>query len=546
MTDTPPDNPLSSLPEPVVEPQHRWVPSLVWIIPLLAALIGLSLVVQSIMQRGPTITVSFATGEGIEPGKTKVKNKDVDIGEVKSIHLTPDRSKVLVTIELAKEAQDFAVADTRFWVVRPRLAGTSVSGLGTLLSGSYIGVDGGQSKDRRSEFAGLEEPPVVASDLPGRRFILHADDIGSLDVGSPIFFRRIQVGHVESFALEPDGRRITLGVFVKSPYDRFVTVDSRFWHASGVDLSIDAGGVKLQTQSLATILMGGVAFETPTVTETSPPAEAGAQFALAGDHASALKPPDGPPAIVLLRFAQSVRGLAVGATVDFRGVEIGHVHWIGVAYDATTGDFSSPVVVEIYPDRLGAAKNSLPNSSMDKKQSLAQLSEMVRRGLRAQLRTGSLLTGQLYVALDFFPDAAPVAFDPRLNPVELPTIPGELEELTKQVQAILRKLDKIPFDTLGEDTHRVMLGVEGSLKRMDSLMKRTDGEVLPEIRDALRDMRKALEATQADVAGDSPLQQDTRQALRSVAEASRSLKTLTDTLERHPESLVRGKTGADK
>ena len=545
MTDTPPAPPLSALPEPVVEPPRRWRPSLVWLVPLLAALIGLSLVVQSVMQRGPTITVSFATGEGIEPGKTKVKNKDVDIGEVKSIHLTPDRSKVQVSVELAKEAEDFAVADTRFWVVRPRLAGTSVSGLGTLLSGSYIGVDGGQSKNRRKDFTGLEEPPVVASDVPGRRFILHADDIGSLDVGSPIYFRRIQVGHVESFALEPDGRRISLGIFVKSPYDRFVTVDSRFWHASGVDLSIDAGGVKLETQSLATILMGGVAFETPTVTETSSPAGAGAQFALAADHAAALKPPDGPPQVVLLRFAQSVRGLTVGATVDFRGVAIGTVHWIGISYDPATGDFSSPVVVELYPDRLGAASSSLP-SSQDKELHSGQLAEMVRRGLRAQLRTGSLLTGQLYVALDFFPDAAPVAFNPRLNPIELPTIAGELEELTKQVQAILRKLDKIPFDTLGDDTHRVMLGVEASLKRMDAVMQRANGEVLPEVRDALRDMRKTLEATQADVAADAPLQQDTRAALRSVAEASRSLKTLTDTLERHPEALVRGKTGADR
>ncbi|HLN22988.1 MAG TPA: MlaD family protein [Patescibacteria group bacterium] len=545
MTDTPSDTPLSALPEPVVEPPHRWIPSLVWLVPLLAALVGLSLVVQSVMQRGPTITVSFATGEGIEPGKTKVKNKDVDIGEVKSIHLAPDRSKVLVSIELAKEAKDFAVADTRFWVVRPRLAGTSVSGLGTLLSGSYIGVDGGKSQDRRKDFTGLEDPPVVASDLPGRRFTLHADDIGSLDVGSPIYFRRIQVGHVESFALEPDGRRITLGVFVKSPYDRFVTADSRFWHASGVDLSVDAGGVKLETQSLATILMGGVAFETPIVTADSPPAETGAQFVLATDHAAALKPPDGPPQVVLLRFAQSVRGLSVGATVDFRGVAIGTVHWIGISYDPATGDFTSPVVVELYPDRLGAASSSLPNST-DKTLRSTRIAEMVRRGLRAQLRSGSLLTGQLYVALDFFPDAAPARFDPTLSPPELPTTPGELEELTKQVQAILRKLDKIPFDTLGDDTHRVMLGVEASLKRMDTLMQRTDGEVLPEVRDALRDMRKTLEATQADVSADAPLQQDTRAALRSVAEASRSLKTLTDTLERHPEALVRGKTGTDR
>jgi len=543
MTDLPP-LPPHALPDPVVEPPRRWRLSKVWAIPLLATLIGLSLVVQAIWQQGPAITVSFSSAEGIEPGKTKVKYKEVDIGEVKSVQLAENRSRVVVTIDLIREAQAFAVADSRFWVERPRFAGSGISGLGTLLSGAYIGVDGGRSQDRRTDFVGLEEPPVVASDIPGHRFKLLAEDIGSLDAGSPVYFRRIQVGHVESFALQPDGHRLALGIFVKSPYDRFVTVNSRFWHASGVDLRMDAAGLRLETQSLATILLGGIAFETPAGTDNAAVAPDSSEFVLAADHQQAVKAPDGAPETFILHFRQSVRGLTVGAPIDFRGVEIGQVRSIGLKFDPEANDFSVPVTVDIYPDRLaaqGAAQRTGNRSSR-----AAGVADLVRRGLRAQLRSGSLLTGQLYVSLDFFPDAPPVSFDATAEPLEMPTVPGDLEELQKQVQSILHKLDKIPFETLSQDAHRTMVSLDAGLKRIDAVLQHADSDVLPEIRDSLREMRGTLQATQAALAGDSPMQQDTRQALRGVADATRSLKALTDSLDRHPESLIRGKKGADQ
>ena len=539
MTDTPPNESLDTVPAPLVEPPHPWRPSMIWAIPLLAAVIGLSLVVQTLWQRGPTITVSFASAEGIEPGKTKVKFKNVDIGNVKAVRLSQDRSRVDVSIDLVKEAAPFAVVDSQFWVVRPRFAGTGISGLGTLLSGPFIGVDGGRSAESSDSFTGLEAPPVVASDVPGRRFRLLAEDIGSLDVGSPIYYRRIEVGHVESFALEPDGRHIALGIFVKAPYDHFVTTDSRFWHASGVDLRMDASGVKLQTQSLATILLGGIAFETATSPNDANLAKDGSQFSLAADHQQAIKAPDGTPETFVLNFRQSVRGLAVDAPLDFRGVEIGRVRSIDLKFDPATDDFSTPVTVDIYPDRL-SKQNAFPAEN-DRAHRVLHIADLVQRGLRAQLRTGSLLTGQLYVAIDFFPDAKPVHFDAKADPLELPTVPSDLEELQKQVQSILQKLDKIPFDTLGQDAHHVMVSLDASLKNIDTLMKRTDSDVLPEIRDSLRELQKTMQATQATLAEDSPMQQDTRQALRGVAEATRSLKALTDSLDRHPESLVRGK-----
>ena len=498
----------------------------------------MALVIQTLSKRGPTITVSFASAEGIEPGKTKVKFKNVDIGDVRTVTLTPDRSRVTVTIDLVKEAESFAVEGSRFWVVRPRFAGSGVSGLGTLLSGAYIAVDAGRSSSQVTEFAGEEEPPVVASDVPGRRFRLYAADLGSLDVGSPVFFRRIEVGHVEWFALDPDGNGLKLGIFIKAPYDRFITQDSRFWHASGVDLRLDASGVKVQTQSLATILMGGVAFETPGGIGQMPEAAEGSQFGLAADRAEALKAPDGAPQTLVLRFRQTIRGLTVGAPVDFRGVEIGQVRSIDVAYDRANGEFFSPVVVDIYPQRLGSASATFRADATPEEQ-LQLLGNLVRHGLRAQLRSGSLLTGQLYVALDFFPKADPVRFDARLDPPELPTVPSDLQEIQAQVQGILRKVEALPLETLGQDAHRVMTALEGTLKRLDTLAARADRETLPEVVQAVRDLRQTLKVLEGNMAGDAPLPQETRQALKGLSDAARSIKALTDSLERNPEEIGR-------
>ena len=231
--------------------------------PIIAVLIGGWLAVKAVIDKGPTITISFATGEGLEAGKTKIKFKNVDIGTVKGVSLSPDHGHVIARAELAKDAARLLVDDTRFWVVRPRISGGTVSGIGTLLSGSFIGMDLGAASTPRRDFVGLEMPPVIPSGVPGREFVLKGDDMGSLDVGSPIFFRRLQVGQVTSYNLDDNGKGVTMRVFINSPYDKYVKDDTRFWQASGVDVSLDTNGVKVNTQSLVAILIGGLAFQTP-------------------------------------------------------------------------------------------------------------------------------------------------------------------------------------------------------------------------------------------------------------------------------------------
>jgi paraquat-inducible protein B len=434
------------------------------------------------------------------------------------------------------------VQDTRFWVVRPRVAASGVTGLTTLVSGSYIGVDVGKSADRRDDFVGLETPPTISTDRPGRLFVLRGEDMGSLDVGSPVYFRRVQVGQVVGFDLEKDGFGVTLRIFVGSPYDRFVKLDSRFWQASGIDLTVDATGLKLNTESLVALAVGGIAFQTPEELLGSPEARAETHFTLHPNRAKALAHPDTLAENFVLNFKESLRGLSVGAPVDFRGVVIGEVTDIEVNLNPANHDLTMPVSVRLYPERL-LARNRRVTEEQRRVEPHALFDRLVARGLRAQLRNGNLLTGQRYVALDFFPGKTPAKLAWDTDPVELPTIPGSLEGLQTTLTEIAGKLGKVPFDAIGNDLRQALQTLDRTLKRTEQLVTRVDTEIAPEARAAISDARKTLGAAERTLAADAPLQQDMRETLREVTRAAESLRTLLDYLERHPESLIRGKKG---
>ncbi len=527
-----------SLPEVDVEAASRWLPSLVWLIPLLAALIGGLLVAKSIFDKGPVVTVSFRSADGLEPGKTKVKYKDVDIGVVRAITLADDLSKVLVTIDMSKEAKRFTAQDTRFWVVRPRIGASGVSGLNTLLSGAYIGVDAGKSGQRKAEFAGLENAPPVAGDQKGKLYNLHGDSLGSVDVGSPVFYRRVQVGQVISFALDKAGSGVSMAVFIHAPYDQFVGQNSRWWHASGVDVRLDSTGFKLNTQSLAAMVVGGLAFESQNGQRPDAVAAAGTTFPLASDQSSAMREPDGAPITTVFYFDQSLRGLSPGATVDFRGIVLGEVRSVGVEYDSVKKSFRMPVTVDLYPGRLGKRFEQTLESD-DGRAGNDVLARMVSRGLRAQLRVGNLLTSQLYVALDFFPKAAPVKLDFNQYPMEVPTVPNSLDELQTQIASIVKKLDQVPYADIAAN-------LNGTLKNANGLFKQLDAQVMPEMKQTLDAARQTFSTAEQVLQKDSPLQSDVRQALQQLTQTLQSLNALSDYLERHPEALIRGKKGDEK
>ncbi len=534
MADTPTLPDPSRLPEAEAIPRSRWTPQLVWLVPLVAALIGGWLAVKAILEQGPVITIVFENAEGLEAGKTKLKYKDVEIGQVTAVSLSPDLKQVQATAELVREFRPHLLEDTRFWLVKPRISGGNITGLGTVLSGAFIGVGIGQSDRPRDTFTVLDTPPVIQIDTPGREFILRSQDLGSLELGSPIFFRRLQVGQVVAYHLDQSGRGVELKVFVNAPYDRYVTENTRFWNASGMDVKLDANGIEVNSQSLVSILMGGVAFETPEGSASLPAAAADTAFELFADRSGAMRNPERDVLMLSMLFDESLRGLSPGAPVDFRGITLGEVSEVRVELHTDSNRIFMPVEVNLYPERLRnrSRKAPVPQLRGDARKHL--LDDLVSKGLRAQLRTGNLLTGQLYIALDFFPGASSAQIDWNSTPPELPTTPGSLGELQASLKRIADKLEKLPIERIGADLHQTLLAA-------NRLLGRLDAQVAPELVATLAETRQAVGTAQSMMAADKPLQQDTREAIRELGRTAKSLRVLADYLERHPEALLWGK-----
>jgi len=519
-----PNQAVSYVPESRNVARKRTRISFVWIVPIVAALAGVWVAVTRILAEGPKITIVFRSGEGLEAGKTKIRYKGLDIGTLSTLRLSDDHQRVIGTAELAPRTEEFLVEDTKFWVVRPRISGGTVSGLGTLISGAYIGMDIGRSRQRKREFDVLATPPVVTADVPGRFFVLKTPTLGSLDYGTPIYFRRLQVGEVTAFELDPDGEGLTVKVFVKAPYDQYVTPNTRFWHASGIDVSLTASGLSVQTQSLVSILIGGIAFETPATAAPLPAAESERVFSLYGDRNEAYRLPARDPQTFRLVFKQSVRGLAVGAPVEFRGVPIGQVSALEAQVDAKTLEFSAPVTVVLDATRLGVqVVDGGPGADLAVLRRKL-IETFVAHGARAQLRSGNLLTGAMYVAIDFFPDAPPATVEWSQKPVELPTVPGELEGIEACLTKIVKKLDTVPIQAIGDDLKKALVHLD----------------------DTLVSARGTFDTATKLVAPDSTLDTELSTTLQELSRAARGLRVLADYLERHPEALIRGKAGEAK
>src|SRR5574340_1139538 len=346
MTDGDPDA-TPALPEPVLSHRERLRFSMVWIVPLLALVVGAVLVVRSFMQQGPEITISFRNAEGLEAGRTEVRYKAVVVGRVLRVSLGPDRQKVLVRVRL----------------------------------------------ERSAECTGLDSPPSVLRGEPGRSFLLRADNLGSLDCGSPVYFKRLRVGRVVGYALDRDGRALSVQIFIESPSESLVTTDSRFWNVSGIELQLNASGLTLNTESVASLLAGGIAFGSPPGASAAAPAPAGHAFRLFDTERAALAPDDGQPLQVRMRFAQSLRGLDAGAPIDLLGIEVGTVRRVMFGGEMRDGKIIMEVTADLYPKRLGRLRQRFgANGVSALPRDRLLLQRLVDAGLRAQVRDGNLLT----------------------------------------------------------------------------------------------------------------------------------------------------------
>jgi paraquat-inducible protein B len=501
---------MTGIAEAVVEARSR--PSIVWLIPLIAVLVGAYVAYRAVSDRGPEISISFKTAGGLEAGKTKIKYKDVEVGVVESVQLSEDLGSVVCRARMVKGAHEYLREKTRFWVVEPRIAGGRVSGLTTLLSGAYIGVDPVREGRRARSFVGLDEPPVVTAEVPGRFFELRSTGAGAISVGSPVFFRRIEVGRVVSSELDASDDFVNTRIFVDAPFDQRVHATTRFWNASGIDVSVGAEGVKIDTESVVSILIGGIAFDTPEH-DVHEVAVENTVFPLYETRKASETRHYGKSMAYVLYFDDSVRGLAAGAPVEFRGIAVGQVTDVKLEFDPSQDRFRIPVMIEIQPERFTMLQDEATRREA--------FDRLVASGMRAQLKSGNLLTGQLVVALDMFKGAKPAQIVWSGPVPELPTVPTPLEEITANVAALVDRLSRFPVDQIGKE-------LNASIK---------------ELRGTLAEAERTLASANSMIGPQSDTREELTRTLQELSDAARALGLAAEQIESQPDSLIFGKKG---
>ncbi len=544
-----------TIPEPEIQRGRRF--SIVWLIPLIAALVAIWLGVKSVRETGPTITIIFKSAEGLVPGKTQIKYKDVTVGKVDNIQLSDDLSQVLVTAAMSREVAVHLTENTKFWVVRARVAVGEVSGIGTLLTGAYIGMIPGDPGKTVYRFEGREKPPAILPETPGRQFKLRAEQLGSLDIGSPVYYRQVKVGRVTDVDMAKDGTGVLLEIFVKSPYDVQVKRDSRFYNTSGLNVNITAEGVRVDTPSLASLLVGGISFFTADGQQTMPAPSANHIFTLYDNREAANAASYSYRVYYLLYIEESVRGLSAGAPVEFYGIKIGEVVNIRLLFNQDALTFRIPVLIAIEPDRIEfAGESAVPGFKL--------VEELVEKGLRAQLRTGNLITGQSYVCLRIYPDAPyQKILKTDAYPV-LPTIPNTVEEIAATAKRFLARLERLPLDeTIGEIREAArqvtaMIGsesLESAIHNIDQSFaefKKVTGDfndgtlikmngVLDQAKESLAQGKAVLSSAATMLDQGAPAFENLNRLLLELQETARAVEALADYLERHPDAIVFGK-----
>jgi paraquat-inducible protein B len=526
--------PSAGAPQAIVRARAR--PSIVWLIPLIAAAVGLYLAYWAWSEQGPTVTIIFDSAEGLEAGQTKLKYKEVDVGIVESVELTEDLRKVRVTASLVKGLSRYLSENTRFWVVRARVSAGEVTGLGTVLSGAYIAVDPSTEGEWTRQFDGLEKAPAMTSDKPGTLFNLRAQELGSIDVGSPVYYRWLRVGQVASYALDEAGERISVQVFIEAPHDARVRSTTRFWNASGFDASITAEGIQIDSPSVISMLVGGIAFETPATVTVAQDVPENMIFELYLNKQATSRPRYSLKRRFLLFFEDSVAGLVPGSPVEFSGIKFGEVLDVDIEMDRESSQIRTPVVIEIEPERLGLTKSEVSDDGLNR------MNTLVARGFRARLATGNILTGQKSIDFSFLEAAEPAEIVMGDTYPVLPTASGGLDAITERVTRIVEKVDQIPIESIGQNLDEVLESMSGTLDEMKQLAGTANADLVPRITTSLEKLEQTLSSADSMIAPDSTIAQELEQLMGDLAEAARSLRVLAERLEEHPEELLRGKT----
>lgn len=572
MSEQAPSGPASATPVggrvlPTAPVRRRRRIPLIWIVPFLTALIALYLAWDTFSKRGPTITVSFDTASGLTPGQSQLKYRNVVMGTVKSIAIAPDLSNVLVTIETVREAESLLTDKTIFWVVKPQLFAGSISGLETILSGSYIGMRPSvESGKPQRAFVGQQDPPVLQASAKGTTFRLDTKRLGSIGLGAPVFFRDIDVGTVLGWDLHDLANSVTIHAFVRAPFDKYVRDDSSFWDASGISVKLSSDGLDIQLESLRAVLLGGIAFDTPQGS-TQPVAKADQAFELFKNLDQAKAAGFGQQIKLVSYFSSSVAGLSVGADVTFHGIKIGEVTDVDLVFDQQTDRVLVPVRYRVEAGRvanLAKAQGMEPEKIAD---------EMIKRGLRATLEAPSLLTGQKIIAFQVLPDAKPGELRKVGDHYVIPSAAtGGFDSITRAASELLSKINRIDFDRIGNSLvnaasgldstvngpqikttlaalEKAMLDVQDITRKLDKdatpALKRLP-EIAQQLQDAVTKTNRLIGSVDKGYGDQSKFHRDLDRLIPQLTDAARSIRALSDLLTRHPEALIKGRTNTGK
>jgi paraquat-inducible protein B len=552
-----------AMPPPPVHIRRRHF-SFVWIIPILAALIAIYLGYRTIIEQGPLVTITFSTAQGLAAGQTQVKYKAVALGTVESIDLSPDNEHVVVRVRMNNLGTRFLTNHARFWVVRPRFSVTNLSGLDTLVSGAFIGVDPGSNGGRyETHFKGLEEPPGVRSDVPGSTYVLRANTIGSLSSGSPVFYRDVVVGEVLGYDLGDGIGPVTVNIFIRAPYNKLVKPQSHFWNSSGLSLGFQNGGFHVEVQSLEALLAGGVTYDLPPDAISADASPNNATFHLFDSKEDADSSGYSHKVEAVAYFETSVSGISRGTPVTIFGMQVGEVTAVKLLVDPGTGKARVRVALELQPERV-FSDSEFPKG-LDP---LVVLQHMVNAGLRISIASSNFITGQKELALTIDAHAPPVTLTREGDAILLPNSDGSGDPLTA-LSTITAKLSAIPFEQIGDNLNKLLVtsnntlggeqvkkaiaSLSETLQSVQSLVDNTNRGLQPTLKQlpvmtanlnaTLREANQTLGQLSRSYGGNSDFSRSLGQLLSQADGALRSVKELADYLDRHPEALILGRTG---
>jgi len=518
--------------EEAVWQKKRKAISTVWIVPIVALIVGAWLIIQSINEKGPVIHITFKSAEGVQAGKTVIKYKDIEIGKVTDVTFSKDLTSVIVTAEMKKNMDQFLNEKSKFWVVKARIGLNQVEGLDTLFSGVYIVMDPEKGTQSLRNFKGLDTIPVVSTDEKGTSYHLTAQDLGSIGIGSPIYYKKLPAGSVSAYHLLPNGKGIEIEIFIKAPFNRLITESTRFWNASGIHATFNADGMQIRTESLTSIIAGGLAFDTFHQQGTDKKVGAKHTFVLYKSVEDAQKKHYRREFFFWVYFDSSIRGLSMGAPVEFRGVKIGEVVNFSLIGNADNAEFEIPILIKIEPARFMIFPQ---DNNQSRGPNIAVLKKLIDRGFRAQLKSGNLITGELFIDLDMYKDVAPVTLKKEKGLYVIPTIPGTIETLKSDLKTVLDRIAAVPFEAIGKELQMTLKEVRtGTIPKLDATIQSTD-----KMMKGAGSTMQALQRNYLD--SNAEINKKIIRLLEEMTRTSRSVKNLTDYLERHPESLIQGK-----